>query len=338
MQFIKEDNIMMDQLVARFTEQLKEALEIGRASNIKKPETPFKNVFVSGLGGSGIGGNFAYEFVRDELKIPFVVSKSYDIPAFVGPGTLAIASSYSGNTEETLSAMEQMLASGATIIVVSSGGKLIEIAKAKGLDYINVPDNWPSPRACLGYSIVQQLFILHKTGLISDNAIKGIEASIPMLDAEMEDIQSKAKMIAQMLIGKIPVIYTTDRMESVAVRFRQQIDENAKMLCWHHVIPEMNHNELVGWRIKNDDLAVIFFRNKDDHSRNQVRIDINKEIISHYTSTLIEVFSKGNSLVERSMYFVNLGDWISVYLAELRGVDSIEVKVIDFLKGELGKV
>lgn len=338
MQFIKEENIMMDQLVARFTEQLKEALEIGRAANITKPETPFKNVFVSGLGGSGIGGNFAYEFVRDELKIPFVVSKSYDIPAFVGPGTLAIASSYSGNTEETLSAMEQMLASGATIIVVSSGGKLIEIAKAKGLDYIKVPDNWPSPRACLGYSIVQQLFILHKTGLVSDHAIKGIEASIPMLDAEMEDIQSKAKMIAQMLIGKIPVIYTTDRMESVAVRFRQQIDENAKMLCWHHVVPEMNHNELVGWRIKNDDLAVIFFRNKDDHSRNQVRIDINKEIISHYTSTMIEVFSKGNSLVERSMYFVNLGDWISVYLAELRGVDSIEVKVIDFLKGELGKV
>lgn len=338
MQFIKEENIMMDQLVARFTEQLKEALEIGRAANITKPETPFKNVFVSGLGGSGIGGNFAYEFVRDELKIPFVVSKSYDIPAFVGHGTLAIASSYSGNTEETLSAMEQMLASGATIIVVSSGGKLIEIAKAKGLDYIKVPDNWPSPRACLGYSIVQQLFILHKTGLVSDHAIKGIEASIPMLDAEMEDIQSKAKMIAQMLIGKIPVIYTTDRMESVAVRFRQQIDENAKMLCWHHVVPEMNHNELVGWRIKNDDLAVIFFRNKDDHSRNQVRIDINKEIISHYTSTMIEVFSKGNSLVERSMYFVNLGDWISVYLAELRGVDSIEVKVIDFLKGELGKV
>ncbi len=327
----------MDQLVARFTEQLKEALEIGRAANIRKPEAIY-NVFVSGLGGSGIGGNFAYEFVRDELKVPFVVSKSYDIPAFVGPGTLAIASSYSGNTEETLSAMDQMLASGATIIVVSSGGKLIEIAKAKGLDYIQVPDNWPSPRACLGYSIVQQLFILHKTGLISDASIKAIESSIPMLDAELEDIQSKAHMIAQMLIGKIPVIYTTDRMESVAVRFRQQIDENAKMLAWHHVVPEMNHNELVGWRIKNDNLAVIFFRNKDDHPRNQVRIDINKEIISHYTSTLIEVYSKGNSLVERAMYFVNLGDWISVYLAELRGVDSIEVKVIDFLKGELAKV
>ena len=329
---------MMDSLVARFTEQLKEALEIGRNSSIRPEERPIHNIFLSGLGGSGIGGNFVNEFVKDELKIPFIVSKGYDIPSFVGPNTLAIASSYSGNTEETLSAMDQMLASGARIICVASGGKLINIAKEKGLDYILVPDNWPSPRACLGYSMVQQLFILHKLGLISDKSIRSIESSIALLDTEMEDIQSKAKMIAQFLFGKIPVIYTTDRMESVAVRFRQQVNENAKMLCWHHVIPEMNHNELVGWRIKNEDLAVIIFRNKDDHARNQVRIEISKEIISNYTSSMIEVFSKGKDLVERSLYFVNLGDWISVYLADLRKVDSIEVKVIDFLKGELGKV
>ena len=329
---------MMDSLVARFTEQLKEALEIGRNSSIRPEERPIHNIFLSGLGGSGIGGNFVNEFVKDELKIPFIVSKGYDIPSFVGPNTLAIASSYSGNTEETLSAMDQMLASGARIICVASGGKLINIAKEKGLDYILVPDNWPSPRACLGYSMVQQLFILHKLGLISDKSIRSIESSIALLDTEMEDIQSKAKMIAQFLFGKIPVIYTTDRMESVAVRFRQQVNENAKMLCWHHVIPEMNHNELVGWRIKNEDLAVIIFRNKDDHARNQVRIDISKEIIGNYTSSMIEVFSKGKDLVERSLYFVNLGDWISVYLADLRKVDSIEVKVIDFLKGELGKV
>lgn len=328
---------MMDSLVARFTEQLREALEIGKNATIRPAESPVQNIFLSGLGGSGIGGNFVYEFVKDELKIPFIVSKGYDIPSFVGPNTLAIASSYSGNTEETLSAMDKMLASGARIICVASGGKLINIAKEKGLDYILVPDNWPSPRACLGYSMVQQLFILHKLGLISDKSIRSIESSIALLDTEMEDIQAKAKMIAEFLFGKIPVIYTTDRMESVAVRFRQQVNENAKMLCWHHVIPEMNHNELVGWRIKNEDLAVIIFRNKDDHARNQVRIDITKEIIGNYTTSMIEVFSKGKDLAERSLYFVNLGDWISVYLADLRKVDSIEVKVIDFLKAELGK-
>ena len=154
----------------------------------------------------------------------------------------------------------------------------------------------------------------------------------------MDQIKIDAKEVANQLHGKIPIIYTTDRMESVAVRLRQQINENSKMLCWHHVIPEMNHNELVGWRIKDDKLAVLYMRNNDDFKRNQVRIDINKEIISKYSSNIIEVHSKGSSLVERAMYFVHLGDWISWYLSEMRGVDAIEVDVIDYLKSELSKV
>ncbi|HMV25171.1 MAG TPA: bifunctional phosphoglucose/phosphomannose isomerase [Saprospiraceae bacterium] len=329
--------VRMDSLVERFVPQLREALEIGKNAVIRPTAEEIRNVFLSGLGGSGIGGNFVQDFVREELKIPFVVGKSYEIPAFVGAGTLAIASSYSGNTEETLSALDKMLTTGARVVCVASGGKLIDIAKEKGLDYIKVPDNWPSPRACLGYSIVQQLYILHKLGLISERATESINSAAMLLEVEADDIRKKASMIAEMLHGKTPVIYINDRMEAAAIRLRQQINENAKMLCWHHVIPEMNHNELVGWRTKNDNLAVIILRNKNDHARNQVRIDINKEIIGNYTNTLIEVYSKGSNLVEQMLYFVNLGDWISVYLAELRKVDSIEVKVIDFLKDELAR-
>lgn len=329
--------VSMESLVEGFVAQLKEAVQIGQNAVIRPADRQFRHVFLSGLGGSGIGGNFVQDFVRTELKIPFIVGKSYEIPAFVGPDTLAIASSYSGNTEETLSALDKMLATGARVVCVASGGKLIQIAREKGLDFIQVPDNWPSPRACLGYSFVQQLFILHKLSLISDACIESVKASAALLESESEDIRKKASMIAGLLHGKIPVIYTTDRMEAAAVRFRQQINENAKMLCWHHVIPEMNHNELVGWRTKNDQLAVIIFRNKDDHERNQVRMDINKEIIGNYTNTVIEIFSKGNTLTERMIYFIHLGDWISVYLAELRNVDAVEVKVIDFLKAELAK-
>jgi len=127
-------------------------------------------------------------------------------------------------------------------------------------------------------------------------------------------------------------------MEAVAVRLRQQLNENSKILCWHHVVPEMNHNELVGWRKENNDLAVIYLRNDDDYQRNQVRININKEIISSYTNTIIEIDSKGASLIERAIYLVHLSDWISFHLATLRGVDPVEIKVIDYLKGELGKV
>ncbi len=328
----------MHELVERFPAQLAEALEIGRNAVINKPKGTIRNVYVSGLGGSGIGGNFAQEFIRNEAKIPYAVGKGYDIPNWVGKNTLAIASSYSGNTEETLTAFAALLKTGAKIVCVASGGKLIELAKEHGLDYVQVPPNWPSPRACLGYSVVMQLCVLNKLRLISSKSIKQIESSIALLNKESEDIKKRATKIAAQLHGKIPVIYTTDRMESVAVRFRQQVNENAKMLCWHHVIPEMNHNELVGWRIPNDDLAVVYFRNKDDYDRNAVRIDINKVIIKDYTKTIIELHSKGRNLIERAMYFVYLGDWISCDLADLREVDSIEVKAIDFLKGELGKV
>ncbi len=328
----------MHDLVARFPAQLQEALAIGRAASLRVSEHPIHHIFVSGLGGSGIGANFAAEFVRSECTVPFLVGKGYDIPAFINKNTLAIVSSYSGNTEETLAAFDLLLQTGAKIVCVASGGKVIAMAKELGLDFIQVPGDWPSPRACLGFSVVQQLFVLYKLGLTSDKAISELEKSILLLEKEDADIRQKAQTLAEMLNGKIPVIYGVDRMEPVLMRFRQQVNENAKALAWHHVIPEMNHNELVGWRDNYENLAVVYFRNSDDFNRNAVRIDINKDIIRKYAASVIEIFSKGSSLVERSMYFVYLGDWISCYLADLRHQDSIEVDVINLLKGELAKI
>jgi glucose/mannose-6-phosphate isomerase len=328
----------MIELVDKFPAQLRESLEIGEKAIINKHTHPIRNVMVTGLGGSGIGANFVYEFVCNELKIPFTVNKAYDTPRFVSKNTLVIVSSYSGNTEETLNAFEGIKDSGAKIVCISSGGKLIELAKKLGFDYIQVPGNWPSPRACLGFSSVQQLFVLNKLKLISNKTIKQIATAAALLDKEKNAIKNKAEKIASLLHGKIPVIYTTDRMESVAVRFRQQVNENSKCLAWHGVIPEMNHNELVGWREVNNNLAVVYFRNSDDLERNSVRMDINKTIISEYTNTVIDIYSKGRNLIEKSMYFVSLGDYITCYLCDLRGFDSIEVKVIDYLKSELAKV
>lgn len=328
----------MDQLIARFPAQLTEALEIGEKAVLTAPKNTINKVFVAGMGGSGIGADFVAEFIVDECKLPYLVGKGYDIPAYIDANTLYIASSYSGNTEETLSSLAQAEETGAKIVIIASGGKLVQIAKEKGYDHILVPGDWPSPRACLGFSLVQQMFVMHKLGFIGRTTIDQIKTSIDLIKYDQDEIKSKAEKIANILHGKIPVIYTTDRMESVAVRFRQQINENAKALCWHHVLPEMNHNELVGWTERNDDLAVVYFRNKDDFKRNAVRIDINKEILSKYTNTIIEIFSKGQSLVERSIYLVHLGDWVTWYLAQLRGADAIEVNVINYLKSELGKL
>ncbi len=329
---------MMDTLIERFPAQLKEALEIGNNSTINAHTETINKVYVAGLGGSGIGGNFAQDFIKEECKIPYIVGKGYDIPAWVDKHTLTIVSSYSGNTEETLSAFEQIKKTGSKIVCVASGGKLIAMSKEEGYDYIQLPDDWPSPRACLGFSMTQQVVILTKLGLISDTSLTQLKKSIDIVTFNQDDIKAEAKKVANFLINKIPIIYTTDRMEAVAVRLRQQINENAKMLCWHHVIPEMNHNEVLGWGIKNEDLAVLYFRNDDDFKRNSIRIDINKKIIANYTPNIMEVFSKGNTLIERSVYFINLGDWVSWYLSELRGVDAVEIDVINYLKGELAKV
>ena len=328
----------MDQLISRFMDQLEEAVEIGRNAIIKPLSVDTHHIYVAGLGGSGIGGDFVASFVQKTCKVPFIVKKGYSVPAYVGPNTLAIASSYSGNTEETLISYDQMKASGARIICIASGGKIIDRAKADGFDYVQVPSNWPSPRACLGYSLTAQLWVLHHLGFTNDQPIKEIQSSIALLRKEYDNIRKEAEQIANRLYQHIPVIYIEDRMEPVAVRLRQQINENAKALCWHHVVPEMNHNELVGWTEKNSQLAVLYLRNEDDYSRNSLRMDINKTIISKYADDIIEVYSKGNTMIERALYLVHLGDWISWYLSQLRGKDALEVNVIDYLKGELGKV
>jgi glucose/mannose-6-phosphate isomerase len=329
---------MMDELIQRFPAQLAQALEIGENSIINKPQHEINKIYIAGMGGSGIGADFVKEFIVGECKIPYLIGKGYDIPAFVDQNTVYVASSYSGNTEETLSSLEQAEQTGAKIIMITSGGKLAKIAQEKGYDCIILPNDWPSPRACLGFSMVQQLYVVYKLGFISKNYINEVKSSIDLLKYDQDEIKSKAEKVANLLHHKIPIIYTSDRMESVAVRFRQQVNENSKALCWHHVIPEMNHNELVGWTEKNNDLAVVYFRNKDDFKRNAIRMDINKEILSKYTDTVIEIFSKGQTLVEKSMYLVHLGDWISWYLSQLRGADAIEVNVINYLKGELAKV
>jgi len=212
---------------------------------------------------------------------------------------------------------------------------LIEAAIEEGFDYVLLPGSGMPPRACLGYSMVQQIFVLKYFGFLPATAIDDLKKSISLLETAQETLKLKAVSIAKFLVGKFPIIYTTDRMGAIAVRLRQQLNENAKILCSHHVIPEMNHNELVGWRKQPGAFAVLIFRSKDDHPQNQARIEINKEIIGHYTDTLIEIILKGDSLIEQALYAVHLSDWLSWELSLLREVDATEVRVIDFLKSEL---
>ncbi len=321
---------MMDQFIDKFSSQLNEAIEIGKNINLSLPELPIHNIVVVGLGGSGIGADFAIEFSASYRKVPMQTCKGYTLPAYVDKNTLVICSSFSGNTEETLSGFQQALMKGAKIVCIAAGGQLIELAKGHGLDHIILPGEGTPPRANLAYSMVQQLFVLNFFGFLEDSFISDLEKSIQLIENEKSNIKLKAEKIAGFMVGKFPIIYSTDRMAAVCVRLRQQFNENSKILCSHHIIPEMNHNELVGWRKQPVNFAVLMFRSNDDHPKNQSRIEINKEIIGHYTDTLIEIYTKGESLIEQALYSVHLGDWLSWEVSKLREVDATEVKVIDF--------
>ncbi len=326
----------MQELVAGFTGQLKKALEIGKQASLHGTVAPLQNVVIAGLGGSGIGGSIVSELVALESGLPITVCKGYFIPSFVNESTLFIASSYSGNTEETLQTLQQAIQKKAKIVCITSGGKIAEIAKQNGFDCITVPGGFP-PRSCLGYSITQLFYILKFFSVIQSDFEKDLNSAIQLLDKEEQDSKTLALKISNQLEHKFPVIYATTFNEAIAIRFRQQLNENAKLLCWHQVIPEMNHNELVGWREKNDALAVILLLDHDEYSRNLTRIEINKNVIKKYSSTLIEIYSKGTSKLEKALYLIHLGDWISCYLADKRGFDANEINVINNLKDQLAK-
>ncbi len=327
----------MKELIASFTAQLRQAVEIGDIASFTKPTGEIRNVIITGLGGSGIGGSIISQILDQEIKVPLIVNKDYFLPSFVGPDTLVIVSSYSGNTEETLAAMKIAMDRGSKIVCITSGGKVLETAKSKSYDHIVIPGGMP-PRACLAYSFTQLFFVLHGFGLIGDGFKEDFETSIHLLDHEEEHICAEAYYLAEKLHKKIPVIYSQANYEAVCTRFRQQINENSKMLCWHHALPEMNHNELVGWTQPNDKIAVVFFRNENDFERTKARMELTKAIVLKYTPYIFEVYSKGQTQLQKSLYLIHFGDWVSWYLSEIRNIDATEVKVIDFLKGELSKI
>jgi glucose/mannose-6-phosphate isomerase len=265
----------MNDYINDFTNHLREAIEIANNTNLKENTKEIKNVLICGLGGSGIGGTIVNDIVSPKAKIPIAATKDYSIPNFVNEHTLVIANSYSGNTEETLYALAKCQAKDAEIAVITSGGKLKVIAEENNYNKIIIPGNQP-PRAMFGYAFTELFFMLNHYGIIDDSFKSDFTNAIVLLDAEKSDIQQQAMSLAKKMHKQTPVIYVANGFEGTAIRFRQQLNENSKMLCWHHVIPEMNHNELLGWRTNINDLAVVYFRNKSDYDRNQIRIDIKK--------------------------------------------------------------
>lgn len=324
----------MEKLIAAFPANIKEALTIASNTSFKSPSHEVQNIIICGMGGSGIGGRLVAKWVEDELTVPVNVVSDYMLPKFVSKNSLVIGSSYSGNTEETISAIEEAVNVGAHIIGICSGGRLEQLCSENGFDFVKVPGGNP-PRTALAYSITQLLNVFVQFNLISKDRLEELNAARKSIISEEQTIKAEAHKIAGFLKGNVGILYGTTKYDPVLVRARQQFNENSKLLCWHHALPEMNHNELVGWGGGDERFATLFFTGDDLHRRNAKRLEITMEIIRKKSSKVMEVRAKGESAIERSLYLINIVDWASLYLSELKGVDPIDIEVIDYLKNEL---
>jgi glucose/mannose-6-phosphate isomerase len=323
-----------------FTRQLGDALKIGQSLDLVRPGSDIRNVVIAGMGGSGISANLVESLTWGRIPIPITVCKSYTIPQFVNPHTLFIASSYSGNTEETIAALNKALLKRAHCIVIASGGKILEIAREYNLFYIQLPLGWSSPRAMLGYNMISLLALLYHTNLIGAAFIKETENAMEYLDRSEKAIQTEAEIIARKLKGKLPVIYCDQRLHAMAIRFQQQLNENSKQLAHVNTFPEMNHNELTGWKFPENllpMLQVIYLYSDHDHERVEKRMDICRDIFEKKSNSIIDIVGEGASLLEQYYYLIHLTDWISFYLAKENGIDADPIETVDYLKAELEK-
>lgn len=337
------DSGKMFAVMEGFHSQLKQAFDIGSGIDIKLDVTGIQNIIITGLGGSAIGGDLLRSYLQYEINLPIQVNRNYYLPAYAGKNTLVICSSYSGDTEETISAYNDANSKGCRIACISSGGKLTVMAENDGNYVVKVPRGY-QPRCALAFSFITMLMLFIKLNLIKprDEQINGLIALMKERSAKYADFSSQnntAVNIAEHLHGKIPVIYSSnDLLDVVNLRWRGQFAENSKTLAFGNYFPELNHNEIVGWQENSEFLrnfALIYLLDREDNPRIIKRQKITKDILTPYRGIDIEVESEGNSKLERIFDLVYLGDWISFYLAVINKTDPSPIEKINILKNKL---
>ena len=298
------------------------------------------NIIISGLGGSAISADLIKNYLVDEIEIPIVVNRNYSLPKFASKNTLFIASSYSGNTEETISALKQAIEIGCKIVCITTGGEVELIAKSNKIPCVKVQPGF-QPRYSLGLSFFSLLKVLQELKLISDQT-KIVDSVISLWKEKGIEYSKEgnyAYTFAESLVGFIPVIYSVaDSTSAVGYRFKCQLNENSKLHAFHNEIPEMNHNEIIGWESYQEKLfhsKIINIIDKTYHPQIQKRFDILKDIFSKSGVETLTLKSNEKLFKVRLLDLIYLGDWISYYVGVLRGYDPSEIDNIYTLKERL---
>ncbi len=339
----KIDRDGMIDRIAELPAQCADAWKIAQGLRLPDEYSLVDGVVVLGMGGSAIGGDLARTLVADEIKVPMQVCREYDLPAYVGRNTLVIASSYSGNTEETLSATDQAINRQAKFVAITAGGKLKDIAQQRGLPLVSFSYQ-AQPRAALGYSFILLLGVLQKSGLIGDKS-SDLQEAIGLLQSVRDEVGpavpaagNAAKKLADTMHGRLPIVYGAGLLAEVARRWKGQFNENSKAWAFFEVLPELNHNAVVGYEFPKDladKILVLFLDSPLLHPRVRLRYAITQEILRRRGVSFEVIEGRGRSPLAQMLTSIYIGDYASFYLSTLYKTDPTPVEVISYLKQRL---
>jgi glucose/mannose-6-phosphate isomerase len=333
-----------DQLtdVLAIPEHLRDALWKVESAQLGDLDSP-AGLVVAGMGGSAIGGALARAALGDTASRPILSARAYGLPPWTTPDTTVLVSSYSGETEEALACYEAAGFLGAKRVVATSGGRLAELARGDGVPVIPVAGGL-QPRAAVAYMTVAALEVAARCGagprVVSDIdvAAEHLEELVIQWGPEAPE-ESEAKTLARALVGTTPVIAGAGTTTPIAYRWKTQLNENAKIPAFWHELPELDHNEIVGWTSASEQgrFSAVFLEDADSHPRVADRVELTEQLVADQAAGTHRVSTRGQTPVERVFSLVLLGDLVSVYHAVLRGVDPGPVPIIERLKSELAE-
>jgi glucose/mannose-6-phosphate isomerase len=327
---------MLDDVLA-IPDHLRDAL--WRVESARLPRTESAGVLACGVGGSAVGGDLAAAVLGERLERPLLTVRDYALPSWATPEWTAFCSSYSGETEETLACFAAAEELGARRVVASTGGALVEAARAAGDPVIGLPGLLPAPRTAVAYMLVCALEVATAAG-IAPRVADEIEAAADWLEGEREDLRGRAAEIAAALDGALPLLHGAGLTAPVAQRWKAQLNENANLPAFATELPEADHNEICGWggdAARAAGLAAVLLEDPAEHERMRRRFELTAAAIEAGGARAVRVEARGESRAQRLLWASMLGDLVSLELAAARGVDPLPTPALDQLKTALGR-
>lgn len=335
----------MYDLTCAFPEQVARAREIAASAALPSWSARPDLVVLTGMGGSAAGGDFVRALFDAGASVPFLVNRDYEVPGYVSHGALVFACSHSGNTEETIAAYRTARHQGASLIVITSGGQLAEMAREDGFPLVTIPAGQP-PRTALGYLLVPVAIACERMGLIPsqdyETIVEELRQGVEAWKLEVSEEENEAKQIANFLYGKLPIFYGLGGWQGVvANRWKGQLNENAKVMAFANAFPELNHNEILGWVEARQQgverWAVLILEDGLESAKMQERARVTTELIRG-VADVRRVRARGSMLLAKMLSLALLGDFVSLYLAALVGVDPENIDSINVLKAALARI